>query len=391
MALDDKLFDFMNDEIYKLMLDMAKECHVEGEETSIIERFSKVDKEKFFWACKEHELDGVVGYYAKTLGLDIGEEWEIEYEKQKKHLEFLKEKSIEVCTLMKQNGIHMIILKNGGIMHDIMNSAVQCPMEDIDSLVMKKDFHKAHDILLKNGFTFKFRNIYEEEKLEESYRDGSTEYFITMTNGEKIWFELSWRVVAGRWIRPDLEPDTDDFISRSYYTAGNSVRVLSPEDNLLQICIHTAKHSYVRAPGLRLHMDVDRIVTHKVIDWELFIKKVKTTRVRKSTYLSLYIPSVLFQTRVPQWVLNELRPKNTGRLISMLTIAGLLHPNSHKFSKIQFLNFQTALYDNKKDILRVIYPSKEWIKNRYICNNNWQIILRVLLRLFDLAGIRKRR
>ena len=53
--------------------------------------------------------------------------------------------------------------------------------------------------------------------------------------------------------------DGDDLIDRSQQIEGTSLRILSPEDNLLQVCLHTAKHSYVRSPGFRLHLDVDQL------------------------------------------------------------------------------------------------------------------------------------
>jgi len=389
--LQHKLFDFMNNEAYRLMLDMSKEIHTEKETDEIKERFKKVDQKEFYLLCHEHELDGVAGAYAKSLGITLIDEWQSEYERQKKHLEFLREKSKEICELMAENGIPMVILKNGGIMLGMMDNAAKCPMEDIDSLVRKSDFYRAHEILINNGFVFKFRSAYEAEKLDEAYRDGSTEYYILTPDGEKMWFELAWRAVAGRWIRPDLEPDTNEFIDRSYMPDGTKVGVLCPEDNLLQVCIHTAKHSYVRAPGLRLHMDVDRIVAHTDIDWDLFIKKVKEAHVKTSTYLSLYIPTVIFGTRIPREVLDELRPHNVHKLLNLLAAARLIHPNERKFNKLQFLRFQTALYDSKKDILRVIYPNKMWMKERYNCNGTFSTIVYTFIRLLDLIGVRKKK
>ncbi|MBE6727797.1 MAG: hypothetical protein E7562_04015 [Ruminococcaceae bacterium] len=385
------LFDFMNDPIYKLMLDMSKETHTQEELQDIKERFEAADKKRLFAECHEHQLDGVVGTLALKLGLEFPDEWKQEYEKQKIHLEFLREKAKEICKIMDENGIPMVILKNGGIMIGMIEDAVKCPMEDIDSLIKKSDFYKAHEILVNNGFVFRFRSDYEAEKLDEAYRDGSTEYYIITPNGEKMWFELAWRAVAGRWIRPDLEPDTDAFIDNSIIPDGTRSRILSPEDNLLQVCIHTAKHSYVRAPGLRLHMDVDRIVSHNKIDWDLFIKKVCDTHVKGSTYLSLYIPTVLFGTNIPSYVLEALRPKKEKKLLKMLASAKLLHPNGRKFSKLQFLRFQTALYDSKKDMLRVIYPSKEWMRERYNCRSSWQIFKCTIARFLDLVGIRKKK
>lgn len=386
----EKLFEFLNDDNYKLMLDMSREKHSEEENQDIKQRYKNIEQDRFFKICREHELHGVVGNYAKVLGLPLSIQWEQELDKETKRLEFLKKTAIDVCHIMSSHGIPMVILKNGGIMMDMIPEAIQCPMEDIDSLIRKSDFYIAHNLLLQNGFTFKFRSEYEAEKLEEAYRDGSAEYFITMPSGEKIWFELAWRAVAGRWIRPDLEPDTDGFIERAHLVDGTHVRVLSPEDNLLQVCIHTAKHSYVRAPGLRLHMDVDRIVAHTQIDWKLFLSKVKETHVCTSTYLSLYIPSVIFHTQIPKWVLDELQPKNSRKLLKMLAEAGLPHPHGRKFSKIQFLNFQTALYDSKYDILRVIYPNAVWMKSRYGCNNRIELIKYTVTRFLDLVGIRKK-
>ena len=389
--MQNHLFDFMKDETYRLMLDMAKETQDEKSVSDICARFKKADIKKLFQACEEHEFVGVVGYFAISHGLELSQEWKAAYDREKKHLDFLKSKSREICSLMKKSGIPMVILKNGGIMQDIMPEAIQCPMEDIDSLIRKKDFYKAHEILIQNGFTFKFRSEYEAEKLDEAFRDGSTEYFIMTPYGEKMWFELAWRAVAGRWIRPDLEPDTDMFIKNAHCAMGTDVYVLSPEDNLLQVCIHTAKHSYVRAPGLRLHIDVDRIVSHTKIDWKKFIEKVNMTHVRTSTYLSLYIPTVLFGTAVPTWVLDALKPSNANKLIKMLEKAELLHPHGRKFSKMEFLRFQTGLYDGKTDVLKVIYPSKAWMQERYGCKNGVQLVKCTVARGLDLVGIRKKK
>lgn len=385
------LFQFMQDEKYKLMLDMSKEVHTRDELEQIKRRFQKTDLIAFFEICHEHELDGVVGACAVSLGLDLHEDWKKEYERQKKRQEFLMNKAIEICRIMDENGIPMAVLKNGGIMIGLMHNAVKCPMEDIDSLVKKKDFYKAHEILLSQGFKFKFRSEFEFEKLDKAFRDGSTEYYVEMSDGEKIWFELAWRAVAGRWIRPDLEPDTDGFIERSNMPTGTKVHVLSPEDNLLQVCIHTAKHSYVRAPGLRLHMDVDRIVAHTQIDWKLFIENVNATHVRKSTYLSLLIPGVLFGTQIPQWVLNELKPKSADKLLKLLGKAGLPHPHERKFSKIQFLRFQMALYDSLGDMWHTLYPGQAWMRERYGCKNSFQVFVKVIARGLDLIGIRKKK
>ena len=205
-----------------------------------------------------------------------------------------------------------------------------------------------------------------------------------------MWFELSWRAVAGRWIRPDLEPDTDELMEDSYVLDDGCVHILSPEDNLLQVCIHTAKHSYLRAPGLRLHLDVDRIVSHKKIDWELFLKKVEKTHVKTACYFSLLIPSTLFGTPVPSDVLEKLKPNSRKEkaITTAIVNAGLLHPNEEKFSKLAFLKFQTALYDSVWDMCKVLYPSFGWYRERYNFQSPLLVPIYIVVRGLDLVGIR---
>lgn len=208
-----------------------------------------------------------------------------------------------------------------------------------------------------------------------------------------MWFELAWRAVAGRWIRRDLEPDTDALIRDAYCAHNTNVGILSPEDNLMQVCVHTAKHSYVRAPGLRLHLDVERIVAHKQIDWELFLKKVTNAHVRTSTYFSLYLAKMLFNTPVPESVLNVLRP-NKGkeqRLLKLISDAGLLHPKQRKFSKIQFLVFQTSLYDSLLDAWYVLCPKNGGLREIYGYTNPLMTPWYLVRHGLDLVGIRKKK
>ena len=387
------LFDFLSDEYCRLMIDLSKFRLTEEERENCKARFLALDTDKFYGLCHEHELDGVVGTKLLSMGLPLGETWQAEYDRQTAHLSFLRDKAKEICAVMEENGIPMVILKNGGIMVDMMEHPAECPMEDIDSLVKKSDFYRAHEILVQNGFVFKFRSEYEAEKLDEAYRGGSTEYYIMTPNGEKMWFELAWRAVAGRWIRLDLEPEADGLIDRSHCAKDTKVHVLSPEDNLLQVSIHTAKHSYVRAPGLRLHLDVERIVACETIDWKLFLEKVNDTHVKTSTYFSLYIPHVLFGTPVPEWVLDALRPKKrkAKKIEKLLADASLLHPKQRKFGKLKFLRFQTALYDSKRDMMKVLNPGRETMHELYQYKNPLKTPYYLICRLLDLCGIRKKK
>ena len=386
------MFEQLKNPQVQLMLSLSRENVLVTEELK--RQLQQTDMKTFFALCLEHELDGVVASHILAHNLmELPDYWREAYEKEKAHLGFLKNKAADICRIMAENGITMVVLKNGGIMSDMVEDPAACSMEDIDSLVKKSDFKKAHQILIDNGFHFKFRSEFEEEDLEAAFRDGSTEYRIETPAGEDMWFELAWRAVAGRWIRRDLEPNADKLIEDSYCADGTKVGVLSAEDNLLQVSVHTAKHSYVRAPGLRLHLDVERIVAHKEINWELFLKKVAAAHVKTSTYYSLYLAKMLFDTPIPEWVLEVLYPgkRKDKRILKLIDKAGLLHPKQRKFGKLQFLRFQTSLYDRLADAWFVWWPKNGGLKDIYGYKSSLLTPYYLVLRALDLVGIRKKK
>lgn len=386
------MFEELNHPDVRLMLDLSRENLANPEDLQ--SRLEGTEPGTFFAICREHELDGVVASHILEAQLmELPSEWRAAYEAEKKHLSILRDKATDICRIMAEHGIRMVVLKNGGIMCDMVADAAACPMEDIDSLVRKKDFLAAHELLLQCGLTFQFRSAFEKEELEAAYRDGSTEYYVETPSGNKMWFELAWRAVAGRWIRQDLEPDADGLVERAYCAEGTEVGILSPEDNLLQVCVHTAKHSYVRAPGLRLHLDVERIVAHKPIDWDLFLQRVKAAHVKTSTYFSLYFAKRLFDTPIPDEVLKALEPprRKKEKVLSLLGKAGLLHPKQKKFSKLQFLRFQTSLYDSVADMWYVLYPKNGRLHEIYGYKCPLKTPFYILVRALDLVGIRIRK
>ncbi len=291
-----------------------------------------------------------------------------------------------VATAFATEGILLVALKNSGIARGIFLEPAGCPMGDVDVLVRPGDFRCANALLMRLGYKLGSRSPLEVNGLVEAERNGGAEYTVTLPNGGTLWFELQWRPIAGRWIQPDQEPKADDLLARSVPIPGSAVRLLSPGDNLLQVCLHTAKHSYVRAPGFRLHTDVDRIVRRCPLDWGLFLQRVEQTQVRTAVYFSLEIPHQLLHTPIPDWVLRQLQPAAWKEyvVLSWLRRVGLFNPNQRKWSKLGYIFFNLLLYDNWRGILRAVFPSGRWMQQRYGFASRWQLPLWYLRRAVDL-------
>lgn len=386
------MFAFTKDERVAVMLGMVKEVHTKAEIEDLLSRFNKLDQADFVPFCIEHQFEGMVGAFLVKYAPSVSQTWQELYDDCYRKASEKLEAAKEICQHMHDHGIDMIVLKNGGILADIIDDPAKMPMGDIDTVVRKADFIKAYEIMLEAGYKFEYSNEYEVPDIHNALRDGDAEYWKNIAPNHLFCCEIAWRIVAGRWMRPDCEPDTESSFSRMHYAKDSYIGILDPVDNLVQVCIHTAKHSYLRAPGLRLNLDVERIVRHCKIDWNLFLQKIKAAHTKTAAYYSLYIANGLFDTPIPERVLEALRPskRKQARIEKMLAEAGFLHPKQRKFSKLGFLCFQTSLYDSFADMFHTLYPNMAWMKQRYGFTNSLLVPKYIVIRGLDLLGIRKK-
>jgi hypothetical protein len=282
-------------------------------------------------------------------GDDFGEAKEARaiYSKSERRMAILMGELDEIASRLAKEGIQLVALKNAGIARGIYPHIGCCPMGDVDVLIDKSRFRQAHAIIEETGFVLATRGTVEAADLEEGLLHGGTEYRREV-DGEQVWFELQWRPVAGRWITEEQEPKGAELLARSVAIEGTDVRLLSPVDNMIQVSLHTAKHSYVRAPGLRLHTDVDRLAIYQTPNWREVGEMAKSLEITTAAYFSLALARALLATPVPDYVLEELAPPTWKREIiaAMLARADVFEPDQAKFSRAEMMAFHALLYDD---------------------------------------------
>jgi hypothetical protein len=250
------------------------------------------------------------------------------------------------------DGIAVVALKNAGIARGIYPCAACCPMGDIDVLIDRDRFVDAHRLMLDGGYQLASRSSIEPADLEHGLASGGTEYLLE-SGGHEVWVELQWRPVAGRWIRRDQEPAAADLLARSVEIPGTQARLLAPEDNMVQVALHTAKHSYVRPPGLRLHTDVDRLARLAAPDWDRVAAMVEALQTTTAVYVSLAMARALLGAPVPEAILDRLAPAGwkTRVLLAAIRRAGVFEPGEAKLSRPEMMLFHALLYDDARGLL----------------------------------------
>jgi hypothetical protein len=256
-----------------------------------------------------------------------------------------------IAAALAADGVAMIALKNAGIARAIAACAACCPMGDIDVLIDRDRFVDAHHRIVELGFDHASRSVVEPADLEHALISGGAEYRRQVGEHE-VWLELQWRAIAGRWIRADQEPPTAELISRSVAIDGTDARLLAPVDNMIQVALHTAKHSYARAPGLRLHTDVDRLAARTPPDWTEFLRRCRELEIETASYFSLALAEALLDSAIPSALLDELAPRRwkIAAVSRWLEWVDLFEPDEAKFSRPGLLAFQALLYDDARGL-----------------------------------------
>ena len=77
---------------------------------------------------------------------------------------------------------------------------------------------------------------------------------------------------------------------------------------LVQVAVHTSLHQYILAPGLRLHIDVERLVRDASLDWEVVVQEVAAVGLTTRSFVSLTMAAELLGARIPQHVLEAMAP-----------------------------------------------------------------------------------
>ncbi len=354
----------------RLLCDVLQASHVERQLAATHGLRDLLGDDEAFAFADRHEVACLMGHQLLGSTRPQDARWIAAHEQTQQRLTAYLQELDELARLFAEHRIELVALKNGGIARGLYPCAGCCPMGDLDLLVRPRHFRRAHELLLARGYLFEFRMKGLEADWDQGVTLGSTEYHRTLnadSSPEKLWIDFQARPVSGLWIRPDQEPSADELIDRACRLPDTHVLVLSPEDNLLQVALHTAKHSYLRAPGLRLHTDVDRIIAAQPIDWDRFTRQVTNFSVQTPVYFSLALAQELLDTPIPGEVLVKLRParwKETW-VRRWIDRAGLFEPQQHKFGRAGYIAFTALQYDDFAGFWRALFPTSSWMKTQY--------------------------
>lgn len=195
-------------------------------------------------------------------------------------------------------GIKLILLKGAYLGKEIYRDESYKKMNDVDLLIEEHEIERGEAILKELGFT-SVGDLFVPLQYKKS-ETHHTPPFIEK-NGECVT-GLHWNLVSPF---SSIKIKAADLFKRAQLNSDGKSWGLSPEDNLLHLCIHLPYYK----TGLRELADIANLVNHKTINWESFLRLVHEANADSRAFRVLVLAQKMMHFNIPQSVLDQLRKK----------------------------------------------------------------------------------
>jgi hypothetical protein len=253
-------------------------------------------------------------------------------------------------------------------------------MGDIDILVKKTDLLKAEKILLELGYTSS-----REDDIEAiCARD---QHIPALFKQDTSPVEIHWTLESQSY---PLTVDTEALWMRAIpeKVAGIEVLVLSPEDLLLHLCLHTVFHHFYK-DALKALCDIRETVLHYrgEIKWETVRRRSQLWGAENPVFLTLYYAKQLLSANIPDDALEKIQPENFTPMMAaeseefIFNILSGINPAGGYVA--QLCNTESVREGIQLIIKRIIPSRKEIARKYHISQGSRQIYLYYLAHLAD--------
>ena len=250
----------------------------------------------------------------------------------------------KILRLLESHGIEAVPYKGPVLAACMYGNLALRQFVDLDIIVRRRDVFRASDVLQSVGYRpdFPLTRAQEAGYLRSRYavelgRDDG--YFAV---------ELHWEV-APRYFAFPL--DTERLWARlgqvSMYDT--TIRTLAPEDLLLMLCVHGAKHLWEKLGWI---CDIAELVrTHRGMDWDRVAAQAHELRSERLLGLGLLLASDLLGADVPEPALGRARADQVVRALGVQVRDQLQRSAGPSHGNLEVRIFHVRLRERLRDKL----------------------------------------
>jgi len=244
------------------------------------------------------EHHGVMPLLYRALSLHPGsvpaevfEQLRTRYENTaRKNLRFTAE-LFRILDCLQAHSIPAIPLKGPTLAETLYGDVALRDFSDLDVLIHPRDVERAKAALRTLDYSLPAPLSAAEERV---YLAAGYEYTFDGPAGRNL-LEVQWNTLPRFY---SVAFDVDELFSRtaSVTLCGRTVRALAPEDLLLTLTVHAAKHAWVRLHWLH---DIAGVTQTQHLDWTVVAQRAHALGITRMVGVSLLLAHRLLQADLP--------------------------------------------------------------------------------------------
>ncbi len=215
---------------------------------------------------------------------------------------------VSLLELFEANGVPAVPLKGPVLAVVLYGDIALRECRDLDILVGRPDAGRAKELLLSRG--------YRVESLLEPRSDTmllGSGYHYPLYRDDGLAVELHWALAPREFPYP-LDADEVWTRLRPVPLGGRVVYTLGPEDLLLFLCAHGAKHCWWRPQWIR---DVAELIGREgALDWGTIARRARARGAERMLLLGLWLAYDLLDAPVPESLVARARAEPTVRALA---------------------------------------------------------------------------
>jgi hypothetical protein len=313
-------------------------------------------------AARQNQVAALVARkLTDTIGGELSSVWLELLEENGRRVETLVEVLLSVTRHLDKRGVAWALIENGGVLFGSDMSLDAFCAGDFDMLVEEGRWDEVVDAFAAEGF------IPQDRRHRPTNR---VEFVHETSEGELQWLNAGIHTFDRMWVPLPVDDRGQVWLSRRCRSRhDDTIWCLKATDATALVAMHTSLHSFIRAPGIRLHVDIDRLVRDNTIDWSDFVSEVEAMGVPTRAFVSLSMAKGLLDSPIPASVLTRLYPGSVrwSLLENLLQQNGIVADGRPKLRRAETLMLD-ALIDERPFgawLGSILFPSSQWLEEHF--------------------------
>jgi len=259
---------------------------------------------------------------------------------------FLARELIRILDCLDSIGIEVIPYK-GVVMSEVYYGDMALRQSgDMDLFVHKKDVTRIKTAVQDLGYT---PRVPIPEDAEQAYIASGYERTFDSFAGKNL-LELQW-ALQPRFYAVDF--DMDGLIERAVNVtvAGRSVKTPSPEDLLLVLSIHAAKHVWGRLIWL---CDIAQIVGRENLDWDWIQSQTRELGIERILDITLLLANRLLAAEIPPLIKKSVVADHAAQTFAEEIAVAVAAGVTYEEQQVSYFRLMMRLRERRADRVRFL-------------------------------------